>query len=79
MYYPVESRITALTTIRRERLLPTPGQVLVEVGEMVGAADVVARCQLPGEVRVIDISRALGPGSRDPWQPDADRVGRYHS
>jgi hypothetical protein len=60
MYYPVESRITALTTIRRERLLPTPGQVLVEVGEMVGAADVVARCQLPGEVRVIDISRALG-------------------
>lgn len=60
MYHPVESWITGLTTIRRERLLPTPGQVLVEVGEMVGAADVVARCQLAGEVRAIDISRALG-------------------
>jgi hypothetical protein len=60
MYYPVESRITALTAIRRERLLPVPGQVLVGPGEMVGSADVVARCQLPGEVQVIDVSRALG-------------------
>lgn len=60
MYYPVESRITALTTIRQERLLPVPGQVLVRPGEMVGPADVVARCQLPGQVRVVDVSRALG-------------------
>jgi len=60
MYYPAQSRITALTTIRRERLLPVPGQILVGSGETVGPADVVARCQLPGDVRVIDISRALG-------------------
>ena len=60
MYYPVEARITALTAIRRERLLPVPGQVLVGLGEMVGSADVVARCQLPGDVQVIDVSRALG-------------------
>jgi hypothetical protein len=60
MYYPMESRITALTTIRRERLLPAPGQVLVNPGETVGPADAVARCQLPGEVRVLDVSRALG-------------------
>lgn len=60
MYYPMESRITALTTIRRERLLPASGQVLVDTGETVGPDDVVARCQLPGEVRVIDVSRALG-------------------
>ena len=60
MYYPVSSRITAQTTVRRERLLPAPGQVLVSPGEMVGPADVVARCQLPGEVRVIDACRALG-------------------
>ncbi len=60
MYYAMESRITALTTIRRERLLPAPGQVLVSVGETVGPDDVVARCQMPGEVRVIDVSRVLG-------------------
>ncbi len=65
MFYPVESRITALTTIRRERLLPVPGQVLVRSGELVGPADVVARCQLPGEIRVVDVSRTLGvPGDQ---------------
>jgi hypothetical protein len=60
MYYPVETRITPLTTIRRERLLPARGQVLVQPGEFVGSADVVARCELPGEIRVVDVSRALG-------------------
>jgi hypothetical protein len=60
MYYPVETRITPLTTIRRERLLPARGQVLVQPGEFVGPADVVARCELPGEIRVVDVSRSLG-------------------
>jgi len=69
MYYPMESRITALTAIRRERLLPVPGQVLVDLGEMVGSADVVARCQLAGEVRVVDVSRSLGV--------PRDRAARY--
>jgi hypothetical protein len=59
MYYPVESHITPLTAIRRERLLPAPGQVLVQPGEMVGPTDVVARCQIPGEVRILDPSQAL--------------------
>lgn len=52
--------MTPLTTIRRERLLPTRGQVLVRPGEVVGAADVVARCLLPGEVQVVDVSHTLG-------------------
>ncbi len=60
IYYPTETRVTPLTTIRRERLLPSRGQVLVGPGEVVGAADVVARCLMPGEVHVVDVSRALG-------------------
>lgn len=60
MYYPREARITPMISILRERILPVPGQVLVNPGEMVGSADVVARCQLPGEIRVVDVSRALG-------------------
>ncbi len=60
MYYPTETRITPLTTIRRERLLPSRGQVLVRPGEVVGPNDVVARCQLPGKVLVVDVARALG-------------------
>jgi hypothetical protein len=60
MYYPLESWITPLTSIRRERLLPVPGEVLVGYGEKVGPADVVARCQVRGHMRVVDVGRALG-------------------
>jgi hypothetical protein len=59
MYYPVQTTIAPLITIRRERLLPVRGQVLVRPGEVVGPADVVARCQVPGEIRVVDVGRAL--------------------
>lgn len=59
MYYPVETRSTLVTSIRRERFLPVPGRVLVNPGEVVGPADVVARCQLPGKVLVVDVSRTL--------------------
>ena len=59
MYYPVETRITAKTSIRRERMLPTRGQVLVNLGETVGPADVVARCLLPGEIQIVNASQAL--------------------
>lgn len=59
MYYPAETRICPLTAIRRERLLPMRGEVLVHPGEMVGPPDVVARCQAPGEIRVVDVSRSL--------------------
>lgn len=58
-YYPIETRITPLATIRRERMLPARGQVLVSPGEFVGSADVVARCELPGAVRVVDVGRTL--------------------
>jgi hypothetical protein len=58
-YYPVETRITPLVTIRRERMLPARGQVMVSPGEFVGPADVVARCELPGAVRVVDVGRTL--------------------
>jgi hypothetical protein len=60
MYYPVETRIAPLATIRRERLLPVRGQVLVSPGETIGPSEPVARCLLPGEVQAVDVSRALG-------------------
>lgn len=60
MYYLTETRITPLAAIRRERLLPVRGDVLVRPGEQVGPADVIARCQLPSGTEVIDVSRVLG-------------------
>ena len=59
-YYPVETRVTPLTVIKRERLLPARGEVLVGPGDVVSSADIVARCLLPGRIHVVDVSRALG-------------------
>jgi hypothetical protein len=60
VYYPAQTRITALTAIRRERLLPARGQVLVRSGESVKPRDPVARCTLPGKLFVVELSQALG-------------------
>ena len=60
MTYVTETRAAPAVTIRRERLLPARGEVLAQPGEQVGPADVVARCQLPGDTQVVDVSRTLG-------------------
>lgn len=65
MYYPPETLVTPLTTIRRERLLPAPGRVVVRAGQRVEPIQVVARADLPGDFRIVDVARALAiPASR---------------
>jgi hypothetical protein len=49
-----------ITTIRRERLLPVQGRVLVRKGQKVSASDVVAEARLAPEHIVLDIARGLG-------------------
>jgi len=53
-------KVTAFTTLRRERKLPLPGDVLVKVGQRVAASDVVARTQLPGNVQAVNVANLLG-------------------
>ncbi|MCX5747791.1 MAG: hypothetical protein NT062_35445 [Proteobacteria bacterium] len=48
------------TTVRKLRRLPLPGKVLVEVGAIVRARDVVARTELPGKVTITNLATALG-------------------
>lgn len=48
------------TIVRKIRRLPLKGKVLVEVGQKVGAEDVVAQTELPGEVRPINAIGKLG-------------------
>lgn len=62
MDYPVERRITDSTLIRRERLLPLPGEVLVDPGALVEPDDIVARCSEAGELHVVDVCRVLSVG-----------------
>lgn len=65
MYYPFETQVTPLTNVRRERILPAPGEVLVRVGERVEPTQVVAQAHLPGDFRILPVARLLGvPASR---------------
>ena len=53
-------RVTELTTLRRERILPLKGQVMVELGQTVKAEDVVAGTELPGPVKTLNVVNLLG-------------------
>lgn len=59
MLAPV-THILPLTTIRRERLLPAPGRLLIRKGQKVAAADPVAELDLQPEHMLLDIARGLG-------------------
>lgn len=59
MYYPPETQVTPLTSIRRERVLPAPGEILVQAGDRVDPMQVVARVDLPGDFRIVSIARLL--------------------
>ncbi|MGZ9189561.1 MAG: hypothetical protein ACXW39_05845, partial [Nitrospira sp.] len=52
--------VTERTTVRRRRILPLPGTVLVKVGDMVHADTVVARAELPGKVIPLNLANQLG-------------------
>jgi hypothetical protein len=49
-----------ITTIRRERLLPVPGKVIVRKGQKVGANDTIAEAKLAPQHLVLEIARGLG-------------------
>jgi hypothetical protein len=53
-------RVTELTELRRERILPLLGDVLVELGQKVSADDIVARTELPGPVKTVNVVNLLG-------------------
>jgi hypothetical protein len=56
----VATHILPLTLIRRRRLLPFPGRVLVNHGQNVSAADIVADARQPGSHFLVDVRRDLG-------------------
>lgn len=58
MLAPV-THILPLTHIRRNRLLPVPGRILVRSGQKVNAADVIAQGDIPSGHLMLDIRRGL--------------------
>jgi len=60
MYYPFETQVTPLANVRRERVLPVPGDVLVRVGDHVEPTQIVAAADLPGDFHIVPVARLLG-------------------
>ncbi len=60
MYYTSKKEVTNLTKIRRERVLPRPGEVLVDPGDRVECSQVVARASLSSDFRIVAVARLLG-------------------
>lgn len=59
MYAPIR-HILPMTLIRRRRLLPVAGKVLVRHGQKLGALDTIAETRLAPEFLLIDVGRGLG-------------------
>ncbi len=59
MFAPV-THFLPLTKIRRERVLPVPGKVLVHSGQRVSATDIIAEAHLTQKHLLLDVSGMLG-------------------
>jgi hypothetical protein len=53
-------KVSGRTVLRKIRRLPLPGDILVEVGQSVSAETVVARTELPGQVKSANVAGILG-------------------
>lgn len=57
--------ILPLTTVRRERVLPVPGRILVRQGQKVAPRDGVAEAAIAPEHLLLNVPRALGITARE--------------
>ncbi len=52
-------KVTHRTLLRRRRILPIEGEVLVKIGDKVAARDIVALTRLPGPITPVNVANTL--------------------
>jgi len=52
-------KVTEATIVRKKRVLPIPGEVLVKKGEKVSSNTVIARTYTPGDIHFVNVSNLL--------------------
>ena len=65
MFVPPVLHVLPLTTIRRQRTLPVPGRITVELNQRVRPRDIVAEAEIAPRHQFIDLSRILGVDPRE--------------
>lgn len=58
-------KVTEKSIVKKERLLPLPGEVLVKQGDFVKADTVVAKSNLPGNVEIVNVANSLSIPAAD--------------
>lgn len=64
-YYPSAFKVVPYGRVSLERLLPFPGEVLVEPGQRVEPMDVVGRAHIPSRIRILHIAQRLSIAEED--------------
>lgn len=65
MFLPQVLHVLPLTTIRRQRTLPVPGRVTVELNQRVRPRDVIAEAEITPRHEFIDVASTLGIDPRE--------------
>lgn len=65
MYLPRVLNVSPLTTIRRDRSLPVPGRILVDLNQRVRPGDVIAEAEVSPRHQFLDVARLLGITARE--------------
>ncbi|TKJ30579.1 MAG: hypothetical protein CEE40_04420 [Chloroflexi bacterium B3_Chlor] len=64
-YHPFVTRVVPNMLIRRERLLPLRGEVLVTTGQRVQPSNIIARTIVPSGIHLLNVAKALAVDSTD--------------
>lgn len=61
--------------LKKDRILPLKGKVVVKIGDKVSAEDVVARTDLPGDIQPVNVANKLGVPPGDVPDKMVKKVG----